>query len=169
LAHAHSQGVLHRDIKPSNLLLDSAGHIWVADIGLAKLEGSEGPTHTGDIIGTLRYMAPERFEGWSDRRSDVYGLGMTLYELLTLRPAFDAATRAKLIDRVIHEPPPAPRKFDRKIPRDLETIVIKAIAKEPAERYATAEATDRNRGRERWDGSALGCADRTRDPDDVRP
>jgi WD40 repeat protein/serine/threonine protein kinase len=140
LAHAHSQGVLHRDIKPSNLLLDSAGHIWVADFGLAKIEGSEGPTHTGDIIGTLRYMAPERFEGWSDRRSDIYGLGMTLYELLTLRPAFEAATRAKLIDRVIHELPPPPRKLDRKIPRDLETVVTKAIAKEPAERYATAEA-----------------------------
>ncbi len=97
--------MLHRDIKPSNLLLDAAGHVWVADFGLAKLEGSEGPTRTGDIVGTLRYMAPERFEGWSDRRSDLYGLGMTLYELLTLRPAFEAATRAKLIERVIHDPP----------------------------------------------------------------
>jgi WD40 repeat protein/serine/threonine protein kinase len=140
LAHAHGQGVLHRDIKPSNLLLDIAGHVWVTDFGLAKLEGSEGPTQTGDILGTLRYMAPERFEGWSDRRGDIYGLGMTLYEMLTLRPAFDAATRAKLIEQVIHEPPPPPRKLDRQISRDLETIVLKAIAKEPAERYATAEA-----------------------------
>jgi eukaryotic-like serine/threonine-protein kinase len=140
LAHAHGQGVLHRDIKPSNLLLDIAGHVWVTDFGLAKLEGSEGPTQTGDILGTLRYMAPERFEGWSDRRGDIYGLGMTLYEMLTLRPAFDAATRARLIDQVIHDPPPAPRKSNPKIPRDLETIVLKAIAKEPAERYATAEA-----------------------------
>jgi hypothetical protein len=84
-------------------------------------------------------MAPERFEGWSDRRSDIYGLGMTLYELLTLRPAFEAATRARLIEQVIHDPPAAPRKCDTRIPRDLETIVLKAIAKEPGERYATAE------------------------------
>src|SRR5262249_40558423 len=110
IAHAHGQGVLHRDIKPSNLLLDTTGHVWVTDFGLAKLEGSEGPTQTGDIVGTLRYMAPERFEGWSDRRSDIYGLGMMLYELLTLKPAFDAATRARLIEQVIHDPPPAPRK-----------------------------------------------------------
>ncbi len=140
LAHAHGQGVLHRDIKPSNLLLDVDGHVWVTDFGLAKLEGRDGPTQTGDIVGTLRYMAPERFEGWSDRRSDIYGLGMTLYELLTLRPAFEAATRAKLIEQVIHDPPPSPRKLDPRVPRDLETIVLKAIAKEPGERYATAEA-----------------------------
>ena len=116
LAHAHGQGVLHRDIKPSNLLLDVDGHVWVTDFGLAKVEGSDGPTQTGDIVGTLRYMAPERFEGWSDRRSDIYGLGMTLYELLTLRPAFEAATRAKLIEQVIHDPPPPPRKHDPQDP-----------------------------------------------------
>ncbi len=140
LAHAHGQGVLHRDIKPSNLLLDVDGHVWITDFGLAKLEGSVGPTQTGDIVGTLRYMAPERFEGWSDRRSDLYGLGMTLYELLTLRPAFEAGSRAKLIDQVIHDPQPSPRKHDVRVPRDLETIVMKVIAKEAGERYATAEA-----------------------------
>jgi WD40 repeat protein/serine/threonine protein kinase len=140
LAHAHAQGVLHRDIKPSNLLLDIEGHVWITDFGLAKLEGAEGPTRTDDIIGTLRFMGPERFEGWSDRRSDMYGLGATLYEMLTLRPAFDAGTRVKLIEQVIHDPPPAPRKVDLRIPRDLETIVLKSIAKEPGERYATAEA-----------------------------
>jgi WD40 repeat protein/serine/threonine protein kinase len=139
LAHAHSQGVLHRDIKPSNLLLDAAGHVWVADFGLAKLEGSEGPTHTGDIVGTLRYMAPERFEGWSDRRSDIYGLGATLYELLTLRPPFEETDRARLIERVLHENPAPPRRLDRRIPRDLETIVLKAMAKWQGNRYATAE------------------------------
>jgi WD40 repeat protein/serine/threonine protein kinase len=140
LAHAHGQGVLHRDIKPSNLLLDVDGHVWITDFGLAKLEGSDGPTRTGDIIGTLRYMAPERFEGFSDRRSDLYGLGMTLYELLTLSPAFEGGTRVKLIEQVIQDAPPPPRKQDPRIPRDLETIVLKAIAKEPAERYPTAEA-----------------------------
>src|SRR5262249_18432408 len=108
--------------------------------GLAKLEGSDGPTQTGDIIGTLRYMAPERFEGWSDRRSDIYGLGMTLYELLTLRPAFESVARVKLIDQVIHDQPTSPRKLDPRVPRDLETIVMKAIAKRRGERYATAEA-----------------------------
>ena len=90
LAYAHQQGVLHRDIKPSNLLLDAAGTIWVTDFGLAKLEGSDGPTRTGEIVGTVRYMAPERFEGWSDSRSDIYSLGATLYELLTLHPLFPA-------------------------------------------------------------------------------
>jgi eukaryotic-like serine/threonine-protein kinase len=140
LAHAHSQGVLHRDIKPSNLLLDADGEAWVTDFGLAKVEGSDGPTRTGDFVGTLRYMAPERFEGWSDPRSDVYGLGVTLYELLTLHPAYEAETRAILIERVLHASPPAPRRHDSRIPRDLETIVQKSIAKEPAERYATGMA-----------------------------
>ncbi len=140
LAHAHGQGVLHRDIKPSNLLLDADGEVWVTDFGLAKLEGGEGLTRTGDVIGTLRYMAPERFDGWSDPRSDVYGLGMTLYELLTLRPAHDTADRVRLIEKVLHEAPPPPRALEPAIPRDLETIVLKAIAKEPATRYATARA-----------------------------
>ena len=140
LAHAHGQGVLHRDIKPSNLLLDADGEVWVTDFGLAKVEGSEGPTRTGDFVGTLRYMAPERFESWSDPRSDVYGLGVTLYELLTLHPAYEGSTRARLIERVINAAPPSPRKIDSRIPRDLETVVLKAIAKEPGERYATAKA-----------------------------
>ncbi len=139
LAYAHSQGILHRDIKPSNLLLDARGTVWVTDFGLAKAEGTDALTHTGDIVGTLRYMAPERFDGWSDPRSDVYSLGATLYELLTLRHLFEEANRAKLIDRVMHDVPAPPRKLDRKVPRDLETIVLKAIAKEPAHRYATAE------------------------------
>jgi serine/threonine protein kinase len=140
LTYAHQQGVLHRDIKPSNLLLDVAGHVWVTDFGLAKLEGSEGPTRTGDIVGTVRYMAPERFDGWSDRRSDVYSLGATLYELLTLRPLFPGVPQAALIEKVLHDAPEPPRKLDPAIPRDLETIVWKAIAKEPGDRYATAQA-----------------------------
>src|SRR5262249_33278823 len=92
----------------------------------------------GDIVGTVRYMAPERFGGWSDPRSDVYGLGVTLYELLTLHPAFVESDRHRLIEQVTHEDPARPRKTDRLIPRDLETIVLKAIAKEPGRRYQTA-------------------------------
>jgi hypothetical protein len=137
--YAHQQGILHRDIKPSNLLLDAQGQVWVADFGLAKAQDSDELTRTGDIVGTLRYMAPERFNGWSDPRSDVYALGATLYELLTLRPAFEESDRVKLIQRVVHEAPQPPRHLDRRIPRDLETIVLKALAKEPIARYATAE------------------------------
>jgi serine/threonine protein kinase/WD40 repeat protein/tetratricopeptide (TPR) repeat protein len=140
LAHAHGQGILHRDIKPSNLLLDTHGTVWVTDFGLAKASDSDGLTQTGDIVGTLRYMAPERFQGQSDPRSDLYGLGITLYELLTLRPAFDAADRNKLLQRVMQEEPPRPRKLNPEVPRDLETIVLKAIAKEPKLRYASAGA-----------------------------
>jgi WD40 repeat protein/serine/threonine protein kinase/tetratricopeptide (TPR) repeat protein len=139
LAHAHGQGILHRDIKPSNLLLDSNGTVWVTDFGLAKAEGGEELTNTGDIVGTVRYMAPERFEGWSDPRSDVYALGATLYELATLCPPFRESDRLKLIEQVLHEEPAPPRKLDRRIPRDLETIVLKALAKEPGQRYTSAE------------------------------
>ena len=138
LEYAHQQGILHRDIKPSNLLLDAQGEVWVTDFGLAKAQDSDELTRTGDIVGTLRYMAPERFDGWSDPRSDVYALGATLYELLTLRPAFDESDRVKLIEHVLHESPTPLRQLDRRIPRDLETIVLKALAKEPGERYATA-------------------------------
>ena len=132
-SYAHKQGILHRDIKPSNLLLDQQGTVWVTDFGLAKAEGTDELTHTGDIVGTLRFMAPERFDAASLPQSDVYGLGLTLYEMLSLRPAFDDSNRARLIDRVLHDSPPPPRKHDPRPPRDLETIVLKAIAKDPAE------------------------------------
>src|SRR5262249_33719239 len=138
LAYAHAQGVLHRDIKPSNLLLDAAGEVWVADFGLAKVEGSEGPTAAGDVVGTLRYMAPERFQGRSDPRSDVYGLGATPYELLAMRPPFNDQDRLQLIDRIAHEAPAPLRRADRPISRDLEAIVLKALAKDPADRFPTA-------------------------------
>src|SRR5262249_6294461 len=134
----HGQGILHRDIKPSNLLLDAKGSVWVTDFGLAKADDSDALTGTGDIVGTLRYMAPERFEGRSDPRSDVYGLGVSLYEMLTLRPVFEETNRARLIERVLHDSPTPPRKLERHIPLDLETIVLKAIAREPQARYAKA-------------------------------
>ncbi len=137
LAYAHSQGILHRDIKPSNLLLDTQGTVWVTDFGLAKAAADGDLTHTGDIVGTLRYMAPERFNGQSDVRSDLYSLGLTLYELLTLRPAFDEANRNRLIQQVMHDEPPRPRRLNPAVPRDLETIVLKGITRDPAQRYQT--------------------------------
>jgi serine/threonine protein kinase len=139
LEYASRQGVLHRDVKPSNLLLDSEGNVWVTDFGLAKAEADgDNLTHTGDIVGTLRYMAPERFDGHGDVRSDVYSLGLTLYELLTLRPAFDQADRHQLIRRVMHDEPPHPRKLNPAIPRDLEVVVLKAIDRDPSRRYQSA-------------------------------
>ena len=147
LAYAHAQGVLHRDIKPSNLLLDTRGTVWVTDFGLAKTDDGGELTGVGDIVGTLRYMAPERFRGESDPRSDVYGLGLTLYEMLTLRPAFDDTDRPRLMECIARTNPPAPRAIDPQIPRDLETIVLKAIAKDPVHRYATAAAMAEDLGR----------------------
>jgi WD40 repeat protein len=137
LAHAHGQGVLHRDVKPANLLLDVQGTLWVTDFGLAKGEGDD-LTRTGDVVGTLRYMAPERLSGQTDARSDVYSLGATLYELLTLRPAFGEADRGRLVRQVLHEEPARPRRIDARVPRDLETVCLKALAKEPGRRYQSA-------------------------------
>ena len=106
LDYAHKQGILHRDIKPSNLLLDTRGTVWVTDFGLAKADDQQNLTHTGDILGTLRYMPPEAFEGKSDARGDIYSLGLTLYELLAFRPAFDEKDRGRLIQQVTDEEPP---------------------------------------------------------------
>jgi WD40 repeat protein len=139
LAYAHARGIVHRDVKPSNLLLDTQGVVWITDFGLAKAS-DDGLTQTGDILGTVRYMAPERFRGEGDGRADVYALGMTLYELLTLKPAFDSPDRLRLIERIKAEDPPRPRALDPRIPRDLETIVLKAIAKDAKDRYASPDA-----------------------------
>ena len=146
LAYAHARGIVHRDIKPSNLLLDTEGVVWIADFGLAKGD-DEGLTQSGDILGTLRYMAPERFRGEGDARADVYALGLTLYELLTLRPGFDSSDRLKLIEQIKTEEPRRPRAVDARIPRDLETIVLKAIEKDPKARYQSAEAMGEDLGR----------------------
>jgi serine/threonine protein kinase/tetratricopeptide (TPR) repeat protein len=142
LEHAHAVGVIHRDIKPSNLLVDGRGHLWVMDFGLARtLQEDLGLTRTGDLVGTLRYMSPEQVRGDGaaiDPRADVYALGVTLYELLTLRPAFDVRDRQELIRRILEDEPVAPRRINASIPRDLETIVLKAMAKEPSARYGSA-------------------------------
>ncbi len=138
LEYAHKQGVQHRDIKPSNLLLDTQRTVWVADFGLAKAEDQPNLTHTGDILGTLRYMPPEAFEGKTDVRGDVYSLGLTLYEMLAFRPAFDEKERNRLIRQVTQSEPPRLGKSMRSLPRDLDTIVSKAIDREPGVRYQTA-------------------------------
>ncbi len=138
LAYAHNRGFVHRDIKPSNLLLDDQGIAWIADFGLAKTEDLD-LTRSGDVPGTMRYMPPERFGGKCDARSDVYSLGLTLYELVTLEPAFSAEDRFNLIDRILKVEPPPPRTFDRRIPSDFETIILKSMEKDPHLRYQSAE------------------------------
>src|SRR5262249_29310825 len=141
LDHAHDRGILHRDIKPANLMLDAAGHLWVTDFGLAQVQGDSRLTPTGDILGTLRYMSPEQALAKRvviDGRTDIYSLGVTLYELLTLRPAIDGRDRAEILRRVAHEDPTPPRRLNPALPRDLETIILKAIEKDPASRYQTA-------------------------------
>jgi WD40 repeat protein/serine/threonine protein kinase len=137
LAYAHAAGIVHRDIKPANLLLDTTGVLWVSDFGLAKTQ-DPALTDTGDLLGTLRYMAPERFRGECDARADVYALGLTLYELLVLRPAFDGKDRLHLADQIGRQEPTRPRALDHRIPRDLETIIMKTIEKDLRRRYASA-------------------------------
>jgi serine/threonine protein kinase len=141
LEHAHQTGIVHRDVKPSNLLLDFHGQLWVTDFGLAQVNGDVGLTMTGEMLGTLRYSSPEQTlgrRGMVDQRSDVYSLGATLYELLTLRPLFEGRDRNELVRQIAHDDPPLPRALASAVPIELETIVLKALRKEPAERYASA-------------------------------
>ena len=138
LAYAHEQGTLHRDIKPGNLLLDGNGTVWVADFGLAKLAEQDNVSRTGDIVGTLSYMPPESFSGDTDGRGDIYALGLTLYEMLALRPAYYGRDRGKLVRQITEGDLPRLGKLNPAVPRDLETIVLKAIEQQPEDRYATA-------------------------------
>lgn len=138
LQYAHSAGVCHRDIKPSNLLVANDGTVWLVDFGLARLTEENELTQTGDLLGTLRYMSPEQVVGEFDNRSDVYSLGLTLYELLTFRPAHDASIRSRILDQIKETAPQAPRSINPAIPADLETIVLKATAHDPSARYQTA-------------------------------
>lgn len=147
LQYAHERGMLHRDIKPSNLLVDEHGKVWVTDFGLVKDVEGEDLTGTGDIVGTFRYMAPERFRGRCDRRSDVYSLGLTLYEMLALRPAFAAADRQLLIHQITQEEPEPLRRLVPGLSRDLATIAQTSIAREPEDRYATAGRLAEDLGR----------------------
>jgi serine/threonine protein kinase/Flp pilus assembly protein TadD len=141
LEHAHSCGVVHRDVKPGNLMVDGQGKLWVTDFGLARLGADSGLTMTGDLLGTLRYMSPEQAlaqHGLVDHRTDIYSLGATLYELLTHTPAVGGRDREEVLRKIAFEEPKPPRWIERGIPADLETIVLKALAKDPTERYATA-------------------------------
>ncbi len=141
LGYAHSNGVIHRDIKPANLLLDVDHHVWITDFGLALLETEASATLSGDLVGTLRYMSPEQASGHHtllDQRTDVYSLGATLYELLALRPLISGDTREQLLKQILHEEPSGIRKVDGSIPADLETILLKAVQRDPADRYPTS-------------------------------
>ncbi|WP_435008995.1 WD40 repeat domain-containing serine/threonine protein kinase [Tundrisphaera lichenicola] len=140
LGYAHQRGVIHRDIKPSNLLVDARGTIWVADFGLARRLADPSHTQVDSLLGTPRYMSPEQTRpGLIDGRADVYSLGATLYELITLRPPFDGRSAAELIEQIARTEPPRPRKFDPRVPLDLETILLKALAKRPDDRYESAD------------------------------
>ena len=142
LAHAHEAGVIHRDVKPSNILVDHDGKPWVVDFGLARLRDSDGSVGASrEMVGTLRYMAPEQakvLEGKVDERSDVYSLGVTLYELATLHRAIPGSGQAAVIARLSVDGPKPPRRVDPYMPRDLETILLKATGRLPAERYQSA-------------------------------
>jgi serine/threonine protein kinase len=142
LQHAHELGVVHRDVKPGNLMLDERGTLWVTDFGLARVQAGASLTLTGDLVGTVRYMSPEQAQGQQtaiDHRTDVYSLGATLYELLTLQPAFNGTGRQELLRQITSEEPSQPRRINRAIPAQLETIVLKAMEKSPQDRYATAQ------------------------------
>ena len=135
--YAHEQGVLHRDIKPANLLVDDQDHVWLTDFGLAKTEDSD-LTLRDEVVGTLRYLAPEAFAGETDARTDVYSLGLTLYELLSLRPPFPVRDRGTLIQQIQCGEIVPLSQLAPDVPRDLATVVSKAIQRDPQDRYQTA-------------------------------
>jgi serine/threonine protein kinase len=141
LEYAHQQGIVHRDIKPSNVMLDAKGKAWVLDFGLAAVETQPNLTMTGDLLGTLRYMSPEQASGQTglvDQRADVYSLGITLFELATLRPLYPESDRVRLLQQISQTEPISPRKLSRQIPADLATIIEKCVQKDKADRYASA-------------------------------
>lgn len=141
LAYAHNKGIIHRDVKPSNLMLTRDGRLILLDFGIARICQEQAMTLTGSFVGTPRYMSPEQIRGQSREMSpasDIYSLGVTLYELLTLETLFDGNSHEQVIHRILNEEPPRPRQLDRRIPIDLETICCKAIEKDPNRRYKDA-------------------------------
>ncbi len=139
LRYAHGNGILHNDIKPGNLLLDCDGRVWITDFGLSEPIETDDPVARHKVMGTLRYMAPERLLGTHDARSDIYSLGITLYELLTLAPAFESKNEDDMISQILEHGPVAPRKVEPKIPKGLETIILNCISQHPPQRYASAD------------------------------
>ncbi len=141
LHHAHERGVVHRDVKPSNILIDGAGKPWVLDFGIAHLAGSGNLTSAGTVLGTAAFMAPEQGRGEASSREpavDVYGLGATLYWLAAGRPPYEGDSFAEILRKVGEAEPAAPRRINPGIPRDLDAIVLKAMARDPRRRYASA-------------------------------
>src|SRR3990172_4977619 len=141
LDYAHNQGVIHRDMKPSNLLLSRDGRLSINDFGLARMLEQPGMTMTGEFVGSPLYMSPEQITAGRaplDHRTDIYSLGATLYELLTLQPPFPGERRDQIIGQIIHKEPRPPRAVNKKVPVDLETICLKAMEKDPDRRYQTA-------------------------------
>lgn len=151
LQYAHDQGVLHRDVKPGNILLDLAKHPFLCDFGLAKEIDSKSQSRlsaTGNVLGTPNYMAPEQALGEEvDVRTDIYGLGATLYALVTGRTPFTHPNFVRLMHQVVHDTPVRPRKVDLRIPRDLEAIIERAMAKRREDRYPTVRAFGEDLGR----------------------
>ncbi len=146
--HAHEHGIVHRDLKPANILLARDGSPRIADFGLVKLEGVSGPTQSGALLGTPRYMAPEQTTGgFTGGAVDIHALGAILYECLTGRPPYQAAAPLDLLAQIRSEDPVAPERLQPGLPRDLQTICMKCLEKDPRRRYATAAALADDLGR----------------------
>jgi serine/threonine-protein kinase len=138
VAHAHALGIIHRDIKPANLLVTAQGEVKVTDFGIARVLGTARQTKTGRLIGTLEYMSPEQVRGLeSDARSDVYALGILLYEMVTGRVPFGSDSDYELIRAQVESAPPPPREFNGEIPAPIELAILRALAKHPASRFQT--------------------------------
>ncbi|HSK78680.1 MAG TPA: serine/threonine-protein kinase [Thermoanaerobaculia bacterium] len=146
LGHAHGKGIVHRDVKPANLLLNESGEVAVADFGIARADTGPGLTTTGVAVGTPQYMSPEQIlhPDGIDRRTDVYSLGVVLYEMLAGRKPFDSGSQFSILQAHVSEPPPPLRSLDPGIPPALEAVVMRALAKKPEERYPDCESMIRD-------------------------
>ena len=141
LGYAHKHGVIHRDVKPGNVLITDEGQVKVTDFGIARaINTEESLTQTGAVMGTATYFSPEQAEGIGvDARSDIYSLGVVMFEMVTGRPPFLGDTPVAVASKHVREHPPAPRELNPAIPPTFEAIILKSMAKDPAHRYATAE------------------------------